>query len=354
MRAIPLWMKLLGGIGLLAAVCVGLAFVPTGDVAYAPTAPIDLEGKIRVDGQVVEPLQGRMYLVGVTERKVNLLERLLLDATDPNVDFGPAPEGTRPSGPRARDVESMAQAKAVAAGVALDMVGEKVRWDGNGAVVDAVVPGTPAGRRLRPGDIISEVNRIPVDSSVDVTRVVERLAPGSRVVIGLTRAGEVRRETLRTVAPEPGDDTRRSRLGMALSTLALDVRLPYDVGIDSGEVVGPSAGLAFALYLFDSRSSIDLLHGRHVVATGALSPDGQVLPVGRVRQKVIAAQAANRDVLVVPRANGPDAMAAANQACREGSGCVQVIPVRTAREAVELLQLDEAELQARLGNATAA
>ena len=51
MKALPLWVKLLGGIGVLAAICVGLAFVPTGQVAYAPNAPIPLDGKVTVDGR---------------------------------------------------------------------------------------------------------------------------------------------------------------------------------------------------------------------------------------------------------------------------------------------------------------
>ena len=87
-----MWVKLLGGIGALAAACVGLAYVPSGSVAYAPIAPIDLDGKITIDGRPIEPLQGRLYLVGVTERKVSLLERALLDVSDPAIDFGPAPE----------------------------------------------------------------------------------------------------------------------------------------------------------------------------------------------------------------------------------------------------------------------
>ena len=64
-------------------------------------ARIDLDGKIMIDGRPVEPLQGRLYLVGVTERKVNLLERLLLDMSDPGVDFGPAPTGAA-TGPQPR------------------------------------------------------------------------------------------------------------------------------------------------------------------------------------------------------------------------------------------------------------
>jgi PDZ domain-containing protein len=346
----PLWVKLLGAIGVLAAVCVGLAFVPTGDVAYAPNAPISLDGKIQVDGRPVEPLQGQLYLVGVTERRVHVLQRLLLDVADPDIDVGPAPAGTTSAGgPAPADVRSMSEAKQVAAGVAFDLIdGPHTVWSGSGAVVDATSPGTPAAGALRAGDLITQVDGRDVDTSVEAERLINAHTPGSVVTLGIQRAGVPMRPRLRTLRPEQGDEDRRSRIGVNLSTTGLKVRLPRNVAIDSGEVVGPSAGLAFALYLYDALSSADLLHGRYVVVTGALAPDGQVLPVGRVRQKAIAAQAANRDLFVVPVANADEARAAITEVCHSGSSCVQVVPVRSAMEAVRLLSLQPTELSSRI------
>lgn len=355
MKAIPLWVKLLGAIGVVAAVCVGLAFVPTGDVAYAPVAPIDLEGKIQVDGRPAEAPQGHYYLVGVTERPVNLLQRLLLDVSDPDVDFDTAPAGLPPGGPAPADVTSMDQAKQVAAGVAFDLTGEPTNWIGTGATVAATAPGTPAAANLQRGDVITSVNGrtgARVDTSVEVSRAISGLPVGSKVVLGVQRAGVAVRPALRTIAPEPDDTINSSRIGVALSTIGLKIDLPRPVAIDSGEVVGPSAGLAFALYIYDSRSKVDLLHGRHVVVSGALAPDGQVLPVGRMRQKAISAQEAHRDLLIVPRANAAEARAAVKGACGEGEQCVEVVPVRSAAEAVQLLRLEDAALTARLARLT--
>lgn len=352
MRAIPLWVKLLGGIGVVAAACVGLTFVPSGDVAYAPIAPIDLDSKITVDGKPVEPLQGRLYLVGVTERKVNLLERVLLDVSDPAVDFGPVPSGTG-SGPRPGDVRSMDEAKQVSAGVAFDLAGRPVTWSGTGATVALVDPKGPSNGRLQRGDIIRRVNGVDVDTSVDAGRAIHRLAPGSIVKLRVQRAGVAIVVQVRTVAPPPGGDgSRQSLIGVDLSTIGLRVNLPQNVGIDSGEVVGPSAGLAFALYLVDAlRRDQDLLRGRYVVATGALAPDGRVLPVGRVRQKALAAQAAKRDLLLVPAPNAEEARKAVTDSCGGGTGCIRVVGVRSVAEAVRLLQLDDGAL-ASSANAT--
>ncbi len=347
MKAIPLWVKLLGGIGVVAAACVGLTFVPSGDVAYAPIAPIDLDGKITVAGNPVEPLQGRLYLVGVTERKVNLLERVLLDVGDPAVDFGPAPTGGG-TGPRPGDVRSMDEAKQVSAGVAFDLAGKPVTWAGTGATVAMIDPNGPSQGRLQRGDIIVTVNGIGVDTSVDAGRIIHRLAPGSVVKLGVQRAGVASRVQIRTIAPaEVWKGSPRSVIGVELSTIGLQVKLPQDVGIDSGEVVGPSAGLAFSLYLVDALlRNDDLLRGRYVVATGSLAPDGQVLPVGRIRQKALAAQASKRDLFLVPAANAAEAQKAVADTC-DGSGCIQVVPVRSVSEAIDKLRLSDAELAAQ-------
>ncbi|MCW2923571.1 MAG: hypothetical protein JWM98_975 [Thermoleophilia bacterium] len=351
-KAIPLWAKLLGAIGVVAAACVGLTFVPTGQVAYAPNAPISLTGKIAVDGHLTEPLVGELFLVGVTERRVNLLQRMLLDVADPNVDFGPEPDDAPAGGPAKGDVDAMSEAKQVAAGVAFDLYDPgSVQWSGTGATVAEVGAGTPAAAALRRGDIIVRIDGASgnrVDTSVEASRLINAHPPGSIVTIGLQRAGDPMQVHIRTVAPEPGDAEHASRIGVALSTIGLRIGLPRNVSIDSGEVVGPSAGLAFALYLYDSlKIPVDLLRGRRVVVSGALAPDGQVLAVGRVRQKAIAAQAAHRDVLIVPRANAAEARDAVKDACGDGS-CIRVVPVRSIADAVSALRLTDAQLDARI------
>ena len=149
-----------------------------------------------------------------------------------------------------------------------------------------------------------------------------------------------------TVAPKVEGAGRRSEIGVELSTIGLRVGLPKDVRIDSDNVVGPSAGFAFSLYLLDSLVPEDLLRGRNVVVTGAVAPDGTVLPVGRIRQKAIATQAARHDLMLVPAANAAEARAAVADAC-DDDACVLVVPVVTVAQAMSLLQLDDAALEER-------
>jgi PDZ domain-containing protein len=336
-----LWVKLFIGMALVAGICVGLAFVPTRDVAYAPAPPIDLDGKITVDGTPLEPLQGRLYLVGVTERHVNLLQRAALDIGDSTVDFAKAPTLAKLTGPSAGDIASMKRAKEVSAAVAYELAGTggKVVWTGQAATVGSTQPGLPAAGKLFPGDVIEQVNGVGYDNSVDVGRAINQLKPGSKVVLFVRRAGEATKVSLTTVEPVAGDAVHRSRLGLGIDTIGLQVRLPHKVEVDSGAVVGPSAGLAFALAMYDAfEPNTDLLRGRHIVATGSLTPDGQVAPVGRVRQKAIATQAAGHDLLLVPTANVEEAKAAIADACTGDARCVEVIGVGSVQQAIQVLR----------------
>jgi len=88
---------------------------------------------------------------------------------------------------------------------------------------------------------------------------------------------------------------------------------------------GPSAGLMFALTLVDHLDRRDLARERLVAGTGAIRPDGAVLPVGAVAEKVKA----GADLFLVPDVQTGEAAAAASD--------LEVIGVGSVDEAVEAL-----------------
>ena len=107
-------------------------------------------------------------------------------------------------------------------------------------------------------------------------------------------------------------------------------RSPVTVIAESGEVTGPSAGLAIALELISTLRGVDLTRGKKVVATGALGPDGQVLPVGGIAQKAAACSLEGVDLFLVP--SGLEAEA------KRYSGTVTVVGVRSLALAVRYLE----------------
>jgi PDZ domain-containing protein len=106
------------------------------------------------------------------------------------------------------------------------------------------------------------------------------------------------------------------------------LRFPLDIKINAGSIGGPSAGLAFALDIYDELGH-DIDDDKRIVATGELSPDGDVSEIGGIKQKTIAARDANADLFLVP----DDNVAAA----RRYAGDLDVVPVSTFREALSVL-----------------
>ncbi|MCU1449220.1 MAG: hypothetical protein JWP02_1390 [Acidimicrobiales bacterium] len=83
---------------------------------------------------------------------------------------------------------------------------------------------------------------------------------------------------------------------------------PFRVSFRHRDIVGPSAGLVYAMAIHDMLSASDATHGRTIAATGELDPAGNVEPVGYIGQKAVAARHAGAQLLVVPRAQVDDAV----------------------------------------------
>jgi len=109
---------------------------------------------------------------------------------------------------------------------------------------------------------------------------------------------------------------------------AADIHLPFSVGIDAGNVGGPSAGLAFALEVLEDLGR-DVDHGYRVAATGEIQLDGSVGPIGGIVQKTIGVRHSGIDVFLVPVDNAPLA--------RQHAGRLRVIPVSNFQQALHVL-----------------
>ncbi len=109
------------------------------------------------------------------------------------------------------------------------------------------------------------------------------------------------------------------------------MRLPIAVAIDTGNLGGPSAGLSFALEIYDSLTGRKLSRGRHVAVTGTIDEHGNVGLVGGVKGKTIGASRAGFDLMLVPKAEAGTARAYAGSHMR-------VVGVRTFDDALRALR----------------
>jgi PDZ domain-containing protein len=113
-----------------------------------------------------------------------------------------------------------------------------------------------------------------------------------------------------------------------------EVDYPHQISIDTGQVGGPSAGLAFTLGLVDDLTPGDLTGGKSVAATGTIAPDGTVGPIGGLDHKVDAVRHAGVTLFLVPDSQTPAELAKARS---RAEGKVDIVPVHTLEDALNAI-----------------
>jgi PDZ domain-containing protein len=108
-----------------------------------------------------------------------------------------------------------------------------------------------------------------------------------------------------------------------------EVRMPFQVDIESDNVGGPSAGFMFALAILDAITDGDLTRGYYVVGTGTIAADGTVGAVGGAAEKALAAEQDGAQLFLVPK----DDFEEAKRWVRK----LQIVPIERFDDAVRVL-----------------
>jgi PDZ domain-containing protein len=316
---------------LLVAVLVGSITVPLPYYLYRPGNVRDAESLIAVDGADTYASDGNISYTTVSLRQSTVVG-LLAGWFDDDIDVVPRDQvlGDRSTDEnRALNLQMMDTSKQVATQVALERLGYDVDVTITGHTVAEVIPDLPADGVLEAGDTIVAVDGEPVDEPDDLTRLIGGNAPGDQVTITVEPArGEARRDLELALGADP-DDPDRAVIGVRVVARGIDFDFPIEVAIDTGDVGGPSAGLAFTLALVDVLTPGDLTGGADVAVTGTIGSDGSVGPVGGAGQKAAAVRAQGFDVFLVPSGDYEEAL--------DRAGDVEIIAVDTLDEALAAL-----------------
>jgi PDZ domain-containing protein len=227
---------------------------------------------------------------------------------------------------RERSISQMDQSKLDAAFVVLEELTDYPEEHGDGVLIESVVEGCAADGELFPGDIVQAIDGTEVEDVGDARRVIRTASSGAQLTFDVTVDGEP--ETVSLVR-EPCGGSERPLVGVSMIE-----SFPFDVRIQSGSIGGPSAGLAWALALYDLLTPGDLTGGRTIASTGQLGIDGAVYPIGGAADKVVAAESAGATVLMLPSSNIEEARSA-------GDPEIELVPVETFAEALAYLQGNE-------------
>lgn len=293
---------------------------------------ITIEAKGSTDLPDLDEVDDNLLFVTVSARYpsgIEALWRLLGDANEvvpSELILGTQSEEQK----RSFNLQLMTASKDKATKVALERAGFVVKVDPSGAVITNFDPTYPSAEVLVPGDTVVGADGIPVKTTDDLVAAIAKHSPGDMIGLKVQRFGDGETIEVKAELAENPQEAGKAQLGVSLESRP-SFEFPITVTIDSGDVGGPSAGLAFTLAILDRLIPGNLTGDASVAVTGTVDVKGNVGPVGGVVQKTEAAVSAGATVFLVP----PDEFADATRASR---GRLEVRQVSNLDEALDALE----------------
>lgn len=303
--------------------------IPSGDYLLLPDPAHPVAPLVHVAGDKTAKGTGELYFVDVQEQKASEFDTLFRSWLHPHSALEKAsdliPPGSSDKAFQQVQLRQMATSQKVAAVVALRKLGYHVAFRPNGVLVNQIILGTDAAGKLQPTDLIVAVNGRPTLTREALQAVMAKVEPGQTVTLRIKRGASALTERIRTV-----DDDGRALIGFAPAQSAELGKLPVKVTIDSGNIGGPSAGLAFTLEVM-RRLGDDVTRGYKVAATGEMRLDGTVGPIGGVEQKTWGVRDAGAQVFLVPAGDN------ARIAKKFAGSNLKIIPVTSLTQTLHAL-----------------
>lgn len=272
-----------------------------------------------------------LLMLTVSSQEVNPIEAFLA-GIDPTVDLVAREAVRRPDETDeefvTRNQASMDLSKETAITLALRRLGYEVETISEGVLIADVDETAPAVDVLRPDDIITAIDGVTVSLPEDIGAALADNKPGDVITLELTRDEENLTTEVELIAPE--DDPSAPLIGISVAALDPRFEFPFPIDIDAGLIGGPSAGMMYTLAVMELLGPESLSSGHVIAGTGTIDVEGNVGGIGGVRQKVVAAEAAGAEVMLVPASNYDEALTAP----RDG---IELIPVATLDEVLDAL-----------------
>ncbi|MEH3088857.1 MAG: PDZ domain-containing protein [Microbacterium arborescens] len=291
-----------------------LTILPTSFVIQRPGPVYDTLGSvasgdgeerplISVTGAETYPTSGSLDLltvevVGNRERTPSWFE-LAGAWFDPSRAVVPIdqifPEGVTTEERNDQNAALMVDSQKEATAAALDELG----YDVTSLVrVFQVGDDSPAQGLLEQNDVIRAVDGTAVATTAALRDAINA-AGGAAVDLDVDRDGESRQVQVTPTQVTVEGETRWA-IGV---TIQQDFDFPIQVSLQLDNVGGPSAGMMFALGIIDTLTPGEMTGGQRFAGTGTIDAAGTVGPIGGIRQKLYAAEAAGADWFLAPERN---------------------------------------------------
>jgi PDZ domain-containing protein len=321
--------------GLLLIACFGVpsSLLLTNNGMEAPGLAISTDPMVEVPASHRYPQAGSFILTTVIpQAPITAGEWLAGQLTSAVKIVPPAtivPDSLTPQEVAQQGFQMLDESESTAIVVGLQQAGFNAAMVGKGALVLSIEADSRAQGLLQPGDVIVALNGRPIHTTNDLIGQMQGLHSDGTVQLQVDRLQHKMDLTVPLLPPSaPGNPPR---IGIAIASAGTDVSLPFPVKIVPQKIVGgPSAGLMFALTVYNAVTPGDLTGGRKIAGTGTINLDGSVGPIGGVEQKVVAAELAGASYFLSP----PENYAAARSVARH----IQVVEVASITQAIEFLR----------------
>jgi PDZ domain-containing protein len=300
---------------------------------YLPGPASDVEKLVEVEGAKTYSSEGSLFLTTVTvDTEVTLFDLVQagFDSQRAVVNSSALTQGGSLKDLENQQKDEMSASKLHAEEVALGALGLG-RPTGDGAEVIDTIPNSPAENLLQKGDRIVALNGSEIQTTCDVAGIMNAVDAGNAVTIAVLRDGK--RKTFEGVETTTNPEDGSALIGIQMRDVNFSFTPDVDVKFKTGSIGGPSAGLMFALGLYDRLTPDDLTGGRQIAGTGTIECDGTVGPIGGIEEKIAGAEREGAEIFLAPEADAANAKKVAND--------LTVVSIGSFQDAVDYLESRE-------------
>ncbi|PVZ94847.1 PDZ domain-containing protein [Amnibacterium flavum] len=323
-------------IGVALVIVIALAFAPSPYVIETPgpvyntlgTVGEDDAPLISIPDEETYETDGSLDLLTVSvlgspSGPANFFE-VAMSWFDPSRSVQPLesvfPAGTTTDDQREQSAIQMTNSQQEAIAAALTELGYEFSTT---VSIGALLDDSPAQGILEEGDVITSVDGVAVTGLTDLREKLAAHGADSPAQLGIERDG----------SPLEVEVTPTERDGAVVLGVGVEVSydFPFDVSIELPNVGGPSAGMMFALGIYDKLTPDALTGGLTVAGTGTIDAAGTVGPIGGIRQKLYGAQQAGATLFLAPASN-------CDEVVGHVPGDLQVVAVETLEDAITAIE----------------
>jgi len=309
-----------------------LFFIKTPYMYESPGSCEDTSKFVKIRGVKKFNTHGRFFLTTVIYERANIF-LFLYGKANPEAELTYKKENSKKSEKQRNKymIQQMEDSKLKSKIAAFRTMGYDVKVKKGPVKVINIMPWSKAKDILKVGDAVISAEGIPIKNEEQLIKIVKDTPADKPVQLTILRKkGKDSKEEKMDVSVPLTDVDGVSKIGIQILAGIESVDMPFDVTIESSNIVGASAGMMFSLEIMKQVSGIDLTGGHRIAGTGAVDEDGNVMRVEGVKYKVMISEKTGCQYFLCPEKNYDEAVRAAKT--------IKVLPVKTLKDALANLK----------------